>query len=65
MAGTYLDVEDQKKSEREREVNVDLKVKLGHKSHREFVRVCHVQGQMGRVLLAQKTGMTNRTIVEG
>lgn len=33
MAGTYLDVEDQKKSEREREVNVDLKVKLGHKSH--------------------------------
>jgi hypothetical protein len=50
-----MEVRTKKKSEGEGEVNVDLKVKLG--INRTRVCACgHVQGQMGRVLQAQKRG---------
>ena len=52
---TYYGHEDQKKRVRESGDNVDLKVKLS--INRTRVCACgHVQGQMGRVLQAQKRG---------
>jgi hypothetical protein len=59
---TYYGHEDQKKRVRESGDNVDLKVKLGHKSHAR-VRVWSCSRANGTRSSSAKTGMTNRTIV--